>query len=63
VVIFEATVGVGLVKYYSKPTAQRIASQLAVAAKRAPGAGLDLSVLNVADPSNVFRKKEEAPET
>jgi hypothetical protein len=30
-----------------------------VAQEREPGAGLDLSVLNLADPSEVFRKRRD----
>ena len=57
VVIFKAQVGVGVVKYYAAGAVKRIARQLAVAQERAPGEGLDLSVLNVADTQGFFRKK------
>ena len=57
VVIFKAQVGVGVVKYYATTTVKKIARQLAIAKKRAPGAGLDLSALNVADSESLFRKK------
>jgi hypothetical protein len=57
VVIFKAQVGVGVVKYYAVTTVKRIARQIAIAKKRAPGVGLDLSVLNVADTQDFFRKK------
>ena len=57
VVIFKATVSVGVVKYFAAPAAERIAAQLQLAQERDPGAGLDLSVLNLADPSEVFKKK------
>jgi predicted regulator of Ras-like GTPase activity (Roadblock/LC7/MglB family) len=57
VVVFKALVGVGAVKYFSGPATQAIAKQLMIAAERAPGAGLDLSVLNVADTSDLFKKK------
>jgi predicted regulator of Ras-like GTPase activity (Roadblock/LC7/MglB family) len=57
VVIFKAQVGVGVVKYYAAGAVKRIARQIAVAQERAPGEGLDLSVLNVADTQGFFRKK------
>jgi predicted regulator of Ras-like GTPase activity (Roadblock/LC7/MglB family) len=56
VVIFESRVGVGVVKYFSASITERIDAQLQVAAQRNPDAGLDLSVLNLADPSEVFRR-------
>jgi predicted regulator of Ras-like GTPase activity (Roadblock/LC7/MglB family) len=56
-VIFKAQVGVGVVKYYARETRERVARQLQLAHERDPGAGLDLSVLNLADPSNVFKRK------
>jgi predicted regulator of Ras-like GTPase activity (Roadblock/LC7/MglB family) len=58
VVIFKSHSGVGVVKYYAAAAVQRIASQLKTARERSPEAGLDLSVLNVADTSGFFRKKE-----
>jgi predicted regulator of Ras-like GTPase activity (Roadblock/LC7/MglB family) len=57
VVIFKAHLSVGAVKYFSVPAVEAIAKQLAVAQEREPNGGLDLSVLNLADPSEVFRKK------
>ena len=56
-VIFKAHLSVGAVKYFAAPAVQKIAEQLQVAQEREPGGGLDLSVLNLADPSQVFRKK------
>jgi predicted regulator of Ras-like GTPase activity (Roadblock/LC7/MglB family) len=58
VVIFLSDVGVGVVKFYATFAVKRIAQQLAVARERNPNAGLDLSAMNVADPQNLFRKKE-----
>lgn len=58
VVIFRAQVSVGMVKYFSLPAAQNIAAQMKLAQERDPGAGLDLSVLNLADPSDVFKRKQ-----
>src|SRR5271170_4338908 len=57
VVIFKSQTGVGVVKYYAAAAVKRIARQLAVAHERAPGMGLDLSVLNTAETESVFRKK------
>jgi hypothetical protein len=58
VVIFESRVGVGVVKYYSAALSETIAAQLEVAAQRNPDEGLDLSVLNIADPAEVFRRSQ-----
>jgi predicted regulator of Ras-like GTPase activity (Roadblock/LC7/MglB family) len=56
-VIFKAQASVGAVKYFAAPAVKRIALQLQIAQERAPGGGLDLSELNLADPSEVFRRK------
>jgi predicted regulator of Ras-like GTPase activity (Roadblock/LC7/MglB family) len=58
VVIFKAEVGVGVVKYYAGNAVKRLARRLKTARERNPDGGLDLSVLNVADSQNLFRKKE-----
>lgn len=57
-VIFKASVSVGVVKYFSGPVSQQIATQMITAQERDPGGGLDLSVLNLADTSGVFKKRE-----
>jgi predicted regulator of Ras-like GTPase activity (Roadblock/LC7/MglB family) len=57
VVIFSADLSVGVVKYFSAPATGRIAAQLQVAQERDPGGGLDLSILNVADTSDFFKRK------
>jgi predicted regulator of Ras-like GTPase activity (Roadblock/LC7/MglB family) len=59
VVIFRAQISVGAVKYYAVNTISQVARQLQIAHHRAPGEGLDLSVLNLADTSDVFQKKGE----
>jgi predicted regulator of Ras-like GTPase activity (Roadblock/LC7/MglB family) len=59
VVIFQATLSVGVVKYFAEPTAQKLAEQLKIAHEREPGEGLDLSILNMADTSGVFKKKRQ----
>lgn len=57
IIIFSANIGVGIMKYYATPAIKDIGVQLATARERNPEGGLDLSVLNVADTSSVFRKK------
>jgi predicted regulator of Ras-like GTPase activity (Roadblock/LC7/MglB family) len=57
VVIFKAELSVGLIKYYGAPAVTRIAAQLETAKNRDPAGGLDLSVLNMADPSEFFKRK------
>ena len=59
VVIFEADKSVGVVKYFAEPVVEKIVEQLKIAYERDPGEGLDLSVLNVADTTGVFKKKRE----
>jgi predicted regulator of Ras-like GTPase activity (Roadblock/LC7/MglB family) len=55
--IFKATLSVGAIKYYAGDTVKRVAIQLQKAQQRAPGAALDLSMLNVADPSGMFKMR------
>ena len=57
VVIFKAHVSVGVVKYFSLPASEKIAAQMRVAQDRDPGNGLDLSVLNLADTAELFKRK------
>jgi len=57
VVIFKAQVSVGAVKYFAAPAVKRIAVQLQIAQERDPGAGFDLSEMNLADPSELFKRK------
>jgi predicted regulator of Ras-like GTPase activity (Roadblock/LC7/MglB family) len=57
VVIFKSQNGVGVVKYFAAVAVKRIACQLEIAQERAPGVGLDLSVLNTAETGQFFRKK------
>ena len=61
-VIFKAAISVGAVKYFAVATAKTIGRQMKKAHRRAPGEGLDLSELNLADPTPLFRKKTD-PET
>jgi predicted regulator of Ras-like GTPase activity (Roadblock/LC7/MglB family) len=57
VVIFDARVNAGLVKYFAAPAAARVARQMLIARARNPARGLDLSELNLADTAELFRKK------
>jgi predicted regulator of Ras-like GTPase activity (Roadblock/LC7/MglB family) len=57
VVIFRSQVSVGVVKYFSAPAAAGVAEQLQAAQQRDPSGGLDLSVLNVADTSDFFKRQ------
>jgi predicted regulator of Ras-like GTPase activity (Roadblock/LC7/MglB family) len=57
VVIFRASLSVGAVKYFAARASERVATQLQVAFARDPENGLDLSVLNLADTTDLFRKK------
>jgi predicted regulator of Ras-like GTPase activity (Roadblock/LC7/MglB family) len=56
-IVFRAEVSVGAVKYFAVSTAEQVAKQLKKAQRRAPDAGLDLSELNLADPTPLFRRK------
>ena len=57
-VIFRALVSVGAVKYFATPAVKRMAVHLQIAHERNPGLGLDLSALKVADPSEIFKRKQ-----
>jgi predicted regulator of Ras-like GTPase activity (Roadblock/LC7/MglB family) len=57
VVVFRASVSVGVIKYFAGPATQAIARQMLIAQQRDPGAGLDLSVLNMADASELFKRR------
>lgn len=57
-VLFPVNVGVGTVKYFAESSCQKIARQMQVAQERDPSAGLDLSVLNMADASSLFRRRD-----
>lgn len=57
VVIFKAHVSVGVVKYFALPAGEKLAEQMRVAQERDPGGGLDLSVLNLADTAELFKRK------
>jgi predicted regulator of Ras-like GTPase activity (Roadblock/LC7/MglB family) len=56
-VVFKAHISVGAVKYFGNSTIKDVAAQMHRAYQRDPSGGVDLSMLNMADPSPVFRKK------
>ena len=57
-IVFSANISVGAVKYFAGTTVKQIGKQMKRARTRTPQGGLDLSLLNLADPaSSVFRKK------
>jgi predicted regulator of Ras-like GTPase activity (Roadblock/LC7/MglB family) len=56
-VIHPAAVGVGAVKYFAVEATRRIARQIQHAWQRQPEAGLDLSVLNLENPADLFKKR------
>ena len=58
-VIFKSRISVGAVKYFASATLQEISAQMKVAYERDPENGLDLSMLNMANPSPVFTKKKK----
>jgi predicted regulator of Ras-like GTPase activity (Roadblock/LC7/MglB family) len=57
VVIFKAHVSVGVVKYFALPAGEKIAQAMRSAQERDPSNGLDLSVLNLADTAELFKRK------
>jgi predicted regulator of Ras-like GTPase activity (Roadblock/LC7/MglB family) len=57
VVIFNAKSSVGAVKYYARDTILKVLDQLEKARKRAPEDGVDLSMMNLSDGAQVFRKQ------
>jgi len=57
VVIFKSQAGVGVVKYFAASAVKNLARQLKVAKERSPDAGMDLSMLNVANAGPLFRRK------
>jgi predicted regulator of Ras-like GTPase activity (Roadblock/LC7/MglB family) len=57
-VVFPAEVSVGAVKYFGHIAAGSIATQLVNARARNPSDSMDLSIINMADTTNLFKKKE-----
>ncbi|MGZ5544860.1 MAG: roadblock/LC7 domain-containing protein [Limisphaerales bacterium] len=59
IVIFPNNVSVGLVKFYATDTLRACADQFERARTRAPGEGIDLAMLNIADTAGIFKKREQ----
>jgi predicted regulator of Ras-like GTPase activity (Roadblock/LC7/MglB family) len=57
VVIFKSQAGVGVVKYFAAGAVKSLARQLHISKERAPEAGMDLSMLNVANAGPFFKRK------
>jgi predicted regulator of Ras-like GTPase activity (Roadblock/LC7/MglB family) len=57
IVIFPSSVSAGAIKFHSAEVLPQIALQLQRAKDRAPGEGMDLAMLNVADTESVFKKR------
>jgi len=57
IVIFQAQRSVGAVKYFAAGACAHIAEQMETARVRNPEGGVDLSALNLADSSELFRRK------
>jgi len=57
VVVFRASVGVGVVKYHTLAAASTARLQLQVARQRTPTASLDLAAMNLEDSCSFFRRK------
>ncbi|HXG48777.1 MAG TPA: roadblock/LC7 domain-containing protein [Methylomirabilota bacterium] len=55
--VFKASISVGAVKYFAVDAARQIARHMEAAQQRSPDQGFDLSELNLADASEVFRKR------
>jgi predicted regulator of Ras-like GTPase activity (Roadblock/LC7/MglB family) len=56
-IVFKAHISVGAVKYFAESTTKLVAKQMKLSHERDPSTGLDLSILNMADPAPMFRKK------
>lgn len=56
-VLFKSLNSMGAIKYLSIPTRRVIAEQLQLARERTPDDGFDLSMMNVANPAEVFKRK------
>jgi predicted regulator of Ras-like GTPase activity (Roadblock/LC7/MglB family) len=59
VIIFRSATGLGPIKFYANNTVKQIASQMKIARDRKPGAGVDLSALNLVDTRAVFQRKQD----
>lgn len=57
VVIFPVTTAVGAIKYYAQAARDQVAEVFAHARDRSPDGGLDLAMMNMADSSQIFRRR------
>ncbi len=55
--VFPAAIGVGSVKFYAQDAVARVTRQLTEARSRAPGEGLDLAAINLADTGPIFQRR------
>jgi len=60
VVVFAAHVSVGAVKYFANAAVPQVAQQLETARQRNPDGALDLSMMNMENSSEFFRKVAQA---
>ena len=60
IVIFNAEIGAGAVKYYAEAAAVQIGDHLQKARRRAPDESMDLVSMNVSDVSNIFKAKSKS---
>jgi predicted regulator of Ras-like GTPase activity (Roadblock/LC7/MglB family) len=58
IIIFPSSVSVGLVRFYATETLRVTAAQFQRARERAPGEGIDLAMLNVAETADIFKKRD-----
>jgi predicted regulator of Ras-like GTPase activity (Roadblock/LC7/MglB family) len=59
VVIFNAKISAGAIKYYTAATVEQVSLQLQRARQRSPRESVDLVSMNVLDVSSIFRKKPQ----
>ncbi len=59
VVIFNAAISAGVIKYYTAATVEQVSFQLQRARQRSPRESVDLVSMNVLDVSSIFRKKPQ----
>lgn len=58
IIIFSASISVGMVKFYAAETVDRVAAQMKIASERAPGETLDLVEMNIPDVDELFRRRK-----
>ncbi len=57
IVIFPSLISAGAIKFHASEALPLLSAQLSRAKARAPGEGMDLAILNVADTESVFKKR------